>query len=77
MRDADCVDRAHPGSRRVGECNASIRVQDEVVMVDALRRALTAEGFLATVEHRSDGQTVADIVVRLSLAPGGVTHLEM
>ncbi|WP_166783811.1 hypothetical protein [Cryobacterium sp. Hz9] len=54
-----------------------LRVQDEVVMVDALQRGLTAEGFLATVEHRSDGQTVAVIVVRLSLAPGGVTHLEM
>lgn len=54
-----------------------LRVQDEAAMVDALQRGLTAAGFVATVEDRSDGPTGAVIVVHLPLAPGGVTHLEM
>ena len=54
-----------------------LRVQDEAALADGLQRGLTAAGFVATVEDRSNGQTGAVIVVYLPLAPGGVTHLEM
>lgn len=54
-----------------------LRIHDEAAMVDALQRGLTVEGFVATVEHWTDGQTGAVIVVHFPLAPGGVTHLEM